>query len=425
MEKLNNRAETMAKKSVAFRTVFNKVRKIFRMSRYYFGYYIKYKVDDKMILFESFKGEKFCDSPKAIYQQLVNDKRCEDYTFVWVLNNGHEEDYDLSENTIVVAYDTKECFKYYAKAKYLVRNSIFPPKVVKKKNQVYLQTWHGTPLKKLGCDIEVDHDDPNSSVKEIKERYRLEARLMDYMLSPSSYTTEKLISSFDLKGAGKEHIMIEEGYPRNEYLFKYTDDDVTAIKKRLNIPMDKKVLLYAPTYRDSSHIIGEGYFYLPNTDFELFQKELKDEYVILFRAHYFVEKTFDFEKYKGFIYNVSGVKDINDLFIVSDILVTDYSSSFFDFANLRKPILFFMYDLEYYSRESRGFYMGLEELPGPILRTEKEVVEAIRDLDSISEQYKDLYQMFNDKFNYLDNPEATKKVIERIYFDMRNRAEFM
>ena len=391
------------------------------MTRYYLGYYIRYEIEDKIILFESFKGEKYCDSPKALYKQILLDKRFEGYTFVWVLNKDESEYADLSENTIVVKYDSKECFKYYAKAKYWVRNSTFPATVMKKKDQIYLQTWHGTPLKKLGCDIEVDHKDPNSSVAEIKQRYRLESRMMDYLLSPSKYATEKLVSAFDLKRVSKTNIVIEEGYPRNEYLFKYIDDDVIEVKKRLNIPMDKKVILFAPTYRDSSHIIGEGYIYMPDTNFELLQKELADEYVILFRAHYFVDKTFDFAKYKGFIYGVSDVDDINDLFIVSDILITDYSSSFFDFANLNKPILYFMYDLEYYSKESRGLYISLGELPGPILKTEEELVTAIRNINEISIKYQDLYRRFNEKFNYLDNAEVTKKILELLYSDVENK----
>ena len=421
MRNLKDTADLLAKKNVTFRTVFNRVRRTYFMSRYYLGYYIRYKVDDKIVLFESFKGEKYCDSPKALYKQMLQDKRFEGYTFVWVLNDGAKKYAELSENTIVVEYDSKKCFEYYAKAKYWVRNSTFPATVMKKKEQIYLQTWHGTPLKKLGCDIEVDHEDPNSSVKEINQRYKLESRMMDYLLSPSKYTTEKLSSAFDLKRASKENIVIEEGYPRNEYLFKYTEDDVVKTKKRLNIPLDKKVILYAPTYRDSSHIIGEGYIYLPDTNFELLQRELASEYVILFRAHYFVDKTFDFAKFKGFIYGVSDVDDINDLFIISDILVTDYSSSFFDFANLHKPILYFMYDLDYYSNESRGFYIGLEELPGPILKTEKELVTAIGNIDDINIEYRDLYQRFNDKFNYLDNAEVTKKILNRLYSNIESK----
>ena len=136
-------------------------------------------------------------------------------------------------------------------------------------------------------------------------------------------------------------------------------------------------MLYAPTFRDNQHD-GSGYTYDTHLDFDRLREEFGDEYVILFRAHYFVANQFDFSRYEGFVYDVSALDDITPLYLISDLLITDYSSVFFDYANLKRPVLFYMYDLEQYANDIRGFYFSLDELPGPILKTEDELVDAIR-----------------------------------------------
>lgn len=106
-------------------------------------------------------------------------------------------------------------------------------------------------------------------------------------------------------------------------------------------------------------------------DFDALRQELGDEYVILFRVHYLVASKFSFDDYEGFIYNVSNYDDINHLYLIADLLITDYSSVFFDYGILKKPMLFYMYDLEDYKDSIRGFYFGIDKLPGKIITKEK------------------------------------------------------
>ena len=141
---------------------------------------------------------------------------------------------------------------------------------------------------------------------------------------------------------------------------------------------------------------------------------LVDEYIILFRAHYLVANEFDFEKYKGFIYDVSNVEDINKLYIISDVLVTDYSSVFFDYANLKRPILFYMYDLDDYKNNMRDFYIDLEDLPGPIVEKEEDLYKEIKNIDKYFDKYKEKYEKFNKRFNYLDDKNSSKRALEKI-----------
>ena len=211
---------------------------------------------------------------------------------------------------------------------------------------------------------------------------------------------------------GKESCFIEEGYPRNDFLYNFKTEDVIKVKEKLNIPSGKKVILYAPTWRDNQHNSNMGYTYKTEVNFDLLKEKLQNDYIILFRAHYLVANSFDFEKYKGFIYDVSRVDDINDLYIISDMLITDYSSVFFDYANLKRPIVFYMYDFEEYRDELRGFYIDIKELPGKITKTETELIEAIDNTKEFI--YDEKYRKFNEKFNYLDDGQAAKRVVEKL-----------
>ena len=234
------------------------------------------------------------------------------------------------------------------------------------------------------------------------------------MLSPSKFCTDKFRSCFNLKENNPECEILEEGYPRNDFLSNYTKEDIDRIKTILGVNnINKKIILYAPTWRDNQHTSGVGYTYKADVDFDLLQKELKDDYIILFRAHYFVANSFDFERYKGFIYDVSKYESINDLYVVSDMLITDYSSVFFDYAILKRPMLFYMYDLEAYRDDIRGFYIDLSELPGEIVGTERELIDSIKNIN-LSTFYNEKYKAFNDKFNYLDDGKVSHRVIEKI-----------
>ena len=396
----------------------NLVRKILRAGIFaknrmiYFRYYFK-PVNEKVVLFESFMGRKYVDSPKAMYEYMLKSKEYKDFEFVWFFKN--PDDYKhiaKNKRTKVVKYGSKAYYKYYATSKYWVTNSRVPDTIIKKKNQVYIQCWHGTPLKKLGFDIEVKGGNAMNSLKDIRYKYQVDSKKYSYMVSPSAFCSEKFISAFNLKAVGKEDIVIEKGYPRNDFLVNYTKKDIDRVKKALKLPKDKKIILYAPTWRDNQHTSGVGYTYKTEVDFDYLREQLGDEYIILFRAHYFVAISFDFEKYKGFVYNVSEYDDINELYILGDILITDYSSVFFDYSILKRPIIFYMYDLEEYKHTLRDFYIDLDELPGPIIEKEKELIKAIKGMNKF--KYDKKYKAFNDKYTYLDDGKAAERVVKEL-----------
>ena len=417
MSKIRNIAINVSKKNVALRKIIRSFNSFIRKINYKISSF-GVKVDEKTLLFCCFNGKSYSCSPKAIYEYMINTDEFKDYKFIWAfLDEKKYKNLEKNKNTSVVKIRTKEYKKCLAKAKYWIFNYKIPDFLYPKKNQIFVQCWHGTPLKRLGCDLE-HFDNMLNTIDGIKKRYKIEASKFTYFISPSKFASEKFISAWNLKEIGKENIIVEEGYPRNDFLFNYKEKDVQQIRKKLGIENDnRKIILYAPTYRSDQHQTGLGYVYKEEIDFKKMEEKFGKEYLILFRPHYFIANSFDFDKYKGFVYNVANIDDINELYIISDILITDYSSVFFDYANLKRPMIFFMYDLEHYKNESNGFYIDLNELPGPIVETQEDLEKLIEDVDfNIGSSKK--YKEFNEKYNYLDDGNASKRVIEKVILEM-------
>ena len=368
------------------------------------------KIDKKKVYFQTFSGRGYSDSPKAMYLYMMSAPEYADFKFVWSFKEPDKYRFLENDRTKIVKFRTREDNKELRTAGYWISNYRMLDHQHPRKGQVYVQCWHGTPLKRLGYDLSAS-DNSMNSIKEIRQKYRTDAKKFSYIISPSPFTTEKFSSAWNLVKTHQTDKIIEEGYPRNDRLINHAPEEREQIRKELGVD-DKKVILYAPTWRDNQHTSGEGYTYKTEVDFDRLHRELGDEYVILFRAHYLVANSFDFDRYEGFVRNVSEHSDINDLYIAADILITDYSSVFFDYANLTKPVIFYMYDLEQYANELRGFYITLDELPGPIVKEEGALIEEIRKCDGweADEHYKEFCRKFNPK----DDGHASERTLRRI-----------
>lgn len=384
--------------------------KIFAGRLVYLPHLLFTKTDEKMIFFEAYMGRQYSCSPKEIYRRMLCDDYFSDYKFVWAFRDTDEFGFlQKNKNTVIIKSGGRDYFRYLAAAKYWVVNSRLNEAVVKKSGQVYVQCWHGTPLKKLGYDIDAKNGNAMNSVKDIRYKHRADSKRYTYMISPSPFCSDKFASAFNLRDRS---IIKETGYPRNDYLYNYTEEDALSVREKLNIPKDKKVILYAPTWRDNQHDPAKGYTYEVQLDFSEMQKAIGEDYVILFRSHYFISNYIDLADYEGFVYNVSQYNDINELYIISDLLVTDYSSVFFDYANLKRPMLFYMYDFDEYKNEMRDFYIDISELPGPIVKTRQELTEEIFNIDSYNRKYGEKYIDFYNKYNCLDDGNSAQRVIE-------------
>lgn len=368
------------------------------------------KIDEKKVYFQTFSGRGYSDSPKAIYEYMLTAPEYRDYSFVWSFREPDKFSFLKDGRTELVKFRSKNDNIALRTSKYWITNYRMLDHQHPRKEQIYVQCWHGTPLKRLGYDLDAS-DNSMNSIQEIREKYRTDAAKFSYILSPSPFCTDKFATAWNLVKTGQTDKIIEEGYPRNDRLVNATADERNKLRKALGVD-DKKVILYAPTWRDNQHTSGTGYTYKTEVDFDRLKKELGDEYVILFRAHYLVANSFDFDKYKGFVIDVSNYSDINELYIAADILITDYSSVFFDYANLRKPVIYYMYDLEQYANELRGFYITLDELPGLIVKDEDALLQAIEDCEGWKPD--DKYDAFCAKYNPKDDGHASERVIHRI-----------
>ena len=373
------------------------------------------KLDDKTVLFISFHGKGYSDSPKAIYEEMLKDKRFKDYKFIWAIKNHKKKDINI-KGAKLVEYLSIPYFYYMSKAKYWIFNCKMPAYIVKKDEQIYLQTWHGTPLKRLGHDIHVDEKTTfyrsKVDAKTMYESYDIDVARYNYMISPNPFCTKVFQSAFGID----EKRLIETGYPRNDILVNAAEEDKIALKKSLGLPLDKKVILYAPTWRDNQ-FVNRGYTFKLEVDFHKWYDYLGNDYVVLFKPHYLIINHYqNDESLKGFLFNIDAKDDIAPLYLITDVLVTDYSSVFFDFSVMKKPIYFYMYDLDDYRDELRGFYIDIyKDLPGKIYEDEgtllTEILHGVYDNERLKE--------FNAYFNKFDDGKASKRVVDIMFGERR------
>lgn len=377
------------------------------------------ETDQKLVVFESFQGRSYSCSPKAIYEYMLSCDKFADYKYVWVFRDT-DAYRNFPENTTLVKFDSQEAFEAYSKAGTWIVNSRLRDFFVPREDQKYIQCWHGTPLKKLGCDIECAGN-ATSTIEEIHNEYTSDAKKIHKFISPSDYTTEKLTTAFNLEALGKTDAIIQQGYPRNDALFNTPEEYVEKVRQALNLPDNKKIVLYCPTFRDNQHD-SNGYSLKIGMDFDALKEKFEENIVILFRAHYFIADKFDFEKYNGFVINVSDYNDINDLYLVSDILITDYSSVFFDYANLNRPMIFYFYDFKDYKENARDFYFGTAMLPGIQASDQAKLEKALADI--LSDMYKggnglmryaSAIKMFNKRYNPVEDGHSTERTVKEIF----------
>lgn len=365
---------------------------------------------NKMVLFISFHGRGYSDNPKALHEYMKKHSEYDSYQCIWAVKHHKKKNIEIP-NAKVIEYFSISYFYYLARSKYWIVNCKLPNYVLKKSKQVYLQTWHGTPLKKLAHDIDVPETTTfyrsGMTLHEMHTTYDVDVSKYTYMISPSSFTTEVFQSAFQIETKR----LMETGYPRNDVLSNFTPEMITDMKNKYHIPDGKKVILYAPTWRDNSFTM-KGYTFSLEVNFKLWQEILGDSYVVLFKPHYLIVNSFDMEEYQGFVYYIEPEKDISDLYFISDILITDYSSVFFDYAILQRPVYFYMYDLEEYKNELRGFYLDIyKDLPGSIYEQEKQMLEAI----IAGEFDKERLKMFNQRFNNHEDGKASKRVLDTVF----------
>lgn len=354
------------------------------------------KSDDKLILFVSFGGKGYDDSPRVIYEKMIQMEDFNDYKFYWAFIN--PEKYNILKGS-KIKIDTLRYFIIAQKAKVWITNSAIERGLkFKKKTTFYINTWHGTPIKKIG------KEGNNVNVKSGFGSKNISSE--NIFLAQSTYDAHIFSRVFNI---GIENIKCYD-LPRNDELVKDNQELRQKIRDDLKIPQEKKVILYAPTYREFQRDKNNSCVLKPPIDFEKWYRLLGDDYIVLVRAHYEVVDVLGIHE-TDFVKNVSTYGNLNELMIISDILISDYSSIFVDYSILSKPMFCFAYDLDEY-REKRGIYIDLEqELPGTVHQDENSLLQDILFFDK--KKMEDEVKIFKNKYAPVAG-NATNKVIELI-----------
>lgn len=361
--------------------------------------YRKLPINPKRIIFESMWGTKYSCSPQHLYEFI--DKNYPEYECIWSFEDPRTP---INGNGKRVRRGTLEYYKCLATAKYFVNNVNFEDAYEKRDGQIEIQTMHGTPLKTMGFDVENDFVTDAQ-----KENYIRKNSRWNYLVVQGNFMAEKAATCF-----GCETPLLKTGYPRTDTLFENnTEEKINALKEKLNLPSDKKIILYVPTWRVKNKFDMQ-------LDIEEMRKHLSDDYILLIRLHHFSASGYKIPADNKFVFDFNHYHTVEDLYLLCDILITDYSSVMFDYGVLKKPMIFFTYDLREYADNLRGMYFDIEkEAPGPMVYTSDELIDSIKNIENEIEKCKNRIDVFNNKYINFEGPESCNKIFE-IVFDPEN-----
>jgi CDP-glycerol glycerophosphotransferase len=348
------------------------------------------------IVWNSFHG-RFSDNPRALWERL-SDRPGLDH--VWLADVAHRHAFPSGVTTVDV--DGPEAVAALEAADLLVANTHTELEWEKRPSTTYLQTWHGTPLKRI-------HRDVLWAPEGRLDRLDRDVAKWDLLLSPNPVSTPRLRGAFRFDGE-----VLESGYPRNDLLCSPEVDTLGArVRAELGVEVDATVVLYTPTWRDDE-VFDEAEPHVPLRDLAAVVDKLGPGTELLVRAHNLVGTRAMVAAAPG-VHDVSSYPDVRDLYAAADVLVTDYSSTMFDFAITGRPIVLFTYDLDRFGSQIRGFYFDLEEVaPGPLVREAGDLVELLADPAAWREEYAGRYQAFRDTFASLEDGRATDRVLARL-----------
>ncbi|KZX10826.1 CDP-glycerol glycerophosphotransferase family protein [Methanobrevibacter filiformis] len=383
------------------------IRKLVIFIYHLFFYLLQTK--GNVIIFESGNGRNYTGNPKYIYEYIINNCNTENLKLIWSLEDVSEE---IPGNPIKVRRTRLKYLYYSIISKFWIFDARHPEYLIKKDQCKYIQTWHGTPLKKLGLDMNIVNMGGKTDIEEYKQEFEKNTKILDYLISQNDYSSSIFKRAFNFKGK-----MLEIGYPRNDVLINdNNEENILNIKNKLNIPKNKKIILYAPTWRDNKFHSEGIYKFSTELDFDILKKELNQDYMIIVKYHYLVRENKDHYD-SDFVIIADEKTDIQELYLISDILITDYSSVMFDYSLLKKPMIFYTYDLEFYKNNLRDFYFNIyEEAPGPILETNEEIVNYIKSFNTEEYflKYQNKYSNFIKKYNSYDDGNVSKRIVENI-----------
>lgn len=355
-------------------------------------------INNRLIFFSSYEGKQFSCNPKSVYEAIIEGYS--KYRFVWEYNNELLPKELDNNHTVIVKHNSLSYFIKIATSKYLITNSGISSGISLRKKQICVNTWHGGgAYKKVGAVIQENVN--GTSYNEM----RIIAEQTNAFISSSKEFTEVMIPSTLIP----REKFLDIGMPRNDIFFnssKYKQKQM-EVKRFFNLNDNDKIVLFAPTYRGNS---GNTVFSVDIPDVTTVLLGLHDrfggDWKFLYRAHYY--KTVQ-EKYTGII-NAGSYPDMQDLLCAADVLITDYSSSIWDFSLSYKPCFLFVPDLNDYLQERGGFYTDISTWPGIIVENNNIFYNSIINFDESN--YRQKIDNHHRSLGSYDNGHATEKLIE-------------
>ncbi len=358
-------------------------------------------IEKNKVVFLNYYGRGFGDNGKPVALKLR--EKYPDADIVWATKNGSEK--SLPQGIRSVEYQSLAFYKEMATAGVWLNNCRISAEILKRKGQFYIQLWHGgVPLKKIEKDTE------KTLEKTYIEHAKYDSAVCDEIISNCAYFTDIIKNAFWYDGE-----ILECGSPRLDPIFSVSDEKVSEIRRAAGLPLDKKVILYVPTFRVD--LRTDCY----RIDFENVLRELKnktgDEWVFAVRLHPNVASKADFIEYSDSIINATRYPDLYELLPASDAVISDFSSVMFEAGMIEKPVFLFATDIEEYKKD-RELYFDMKDLPFILAESNAEFVDRIRNFDK--EEYLASLREFNEKMNYSENGTASEVIAERIIQHIKN-----
>ncbi len=341
------------------------------------------------------KGKRYGDNPKYIFDEIIRQGL--DYELVWLIEDN--VDADMPEEIKRASYNPFSIAYHLSTARIWIDSNTKMMGTLKRKGQYYIQTWHGSyGLKKTGCDMK----DGNTLLE--SNLFIYNAKIEDLMISNSQKTTEIFRSAFKYNGK-----ILQCGSPRNDILFKDPTPYKEKVRQAFSI-QDKKMILYAPTFRKDFNVES----LMKNFDpvMEAFEQRFGGDWIVLIRMHpNNIKNAEQFIPYSDKIINATNYNVMQELLAASDVLITDYSSSMFDFAEEGKPCFIYATDIEKNIKDC-GFYFDIMDLPFPVACNMDKMIQNIIKFDQNS--YKCRLQKLFKQVGLCDKGTASKEVVKYI-----------
>ncbi|MFH8464037.1 CDP-glycerol glycerophosphotransferase family protein [Streptomyces sp. NPDC017991] len=364
-----------------------------------YAWYLRRPLDENLAVFAAYWGRGYACNPAAIHRKAR--ELAPHIRSVFLVKE--KELPHMPEDVESVVIGSRRYWEVMARAKYTFNNVNFEHAVVKRPGTVHVQTHHGTPLKRMGVD-QIEYRAVAAATGSFGKLMRRVDR-WDCSLSSNAHSTEVWSGAYP---SAFEHL--EYGYPRNDRFYTAASGEVAAIRERLGIPEGRVALLYAPTYRDYPRDVSAQF------DLARFCAELGDEFVVLLRAHYFLDGDAGLRQAvgDGRLIDVTSLRDTEEVCLASDALITDYSSIMFDYANLDRPIVTYADDWDVY-RDTRGVYFDLlAEPPGHVARTQDELLRVLTSGRWADGRSAALRSAFRERFCEFDDGQAAERVVRRV-----------